>query len=391
MDSPPNTPCGDARGAGDAHSDAPGADAGHGLWFLIGLVGQSSDVKSVPICASPFTVGRRHDQQLCLATQTVSGRHAEIIEEHDCLSIRDLGSTNGTFVNGRRINQVTVLAENDLVQFADLAFRVRHESGSFETHTLSEHLCDQALSLVQFDKLMNDRAVSPYYQPIVDMKTRDVVGFEVLARSRIYGLQMPAAMFQAAAQLNLTVELSRLFRTEGVRSVASLPQLPLLFVNTHPRELADPNLFESLRATREANPNQPLVLEVHEAAITSAGSMRDLRKVLDELKILLAYDDFGAGQNRLVELIEVPPDFLKFDMALVRDIDQSPQRQQMLATLVKMTGDLRIVNLAEGIETEAEAVACREIGFDLAQGFLFGRPSPVSRLTSTTILVSSVR
>jgi EAL domain-containing protein (putative c-di-GMP-specific phosphodiesterase class I) len=102
--------------------------------------------------------------------------------------------------------------------------------------------------------------------------------------------------------------------------------------------------------------------------------MRELRAVLNELNIGLAYDDFGAGQARLVELGEVPPDFLKFDIELIHEIDRaSPERQRMLASLVAIVKDLGIASLAEGVETEAEHAACRQMGFDFGQGYLYGK------------------
>ncbi|HEY2826011.1 MAG TPA: EAL domain-containing protein [Pirellulales bacterium] len=351
-------------------------ESAHILWFLTGQLSESGAIRSLPLHSSPFTVGRRRDQHLCLELATVSARHAEIVERDGRLFVSDLESTNGTYVNGKRIDRSTELKENDIVQFASLPFRTRRQSSSFEARTLSGQLCDQALSLVQFDRLMNDRAVTPYYQPLVDVHTLRVIGQEVLARSQIFGLEMPDAMFQAAAQLDLSVELSRMFRWEGIRCVASLPEPPMLFVNTHPSELTEPGLIESLQEIRKVSPRQPLVLEVHESAATSASSMRELRRHLQDLDIQMAYDDFGAGRNRLVELIEVPPDYLKFDITLIRNLEESQPRQQLLASLVKLTRDLNILTVAEGVETAGEADACREVGFDLAQGFYFGRPAP---------------
>ena len=350
------------------------------LWFLTELSPDFGAVRNIAIHSSPFTIGRRHDQQLFLEAASVSAKHAQIVEEEHRLLVTDLVSTNGTYVNGSRIREATELKENDLVQFAQLAFRVNRRTAEFDAHTQSEHLHDQALSLVQFDKLMNDRAVTPFYQPIVDMRTLRVVGQEVLARSRIYGLEMPLAMFQAAAQLDLAVELSRMLRWEGIRYFASLPDPPLLFVNTHPREISAPGLIESLKEIRKVSPRQPLVLEIHEAAATSALSMRELSSALRDLEIRLAYDDFGAGENRLIELSEAPPDFLKFDMILVRDLDASEQRQLLLASLLKVTQDLNVTSIAEGVETPAEADACQRVGFDLAQGFHYGRPAPAAHL-----------
>jgi EAL domain-containing protein (putative c-di-GMP-specific phosphodiesterase class I) len=349
------------------------------MWYLTELSKAHGAIRKLAIHTSPFTVGRRPDQHLFLESATVSSRHAELTTVDGRLQITDLGSTNGSFVNGRRIQGAVDLGENDLIQFATRAFRVNCRPGESELCTESEHLHDQALSLVQFDKLMNDRAVIPYYQPIVDIGTSQVVGQEVLARSRIYGLETPRAMFEAADQLDLSVELSRMLRWEGIRYFAAINDPPPLFVNTHPREISSPGLIDSLREIRKVSPTRPLVLEIHEAAATSASSMRQLRAALCNLDIGLAYDDFGAGENRLMELIEVPPDYLKVDMNLIRGLDASKERQMLLSALLKVIQGLNVKSVAEGVETSAEADVCRQIGFDLAQGFYYGRPAPAAQ------------
>ncbi|HMO83503.1 MAG TPA: EAL domain-containing protein [Lacipirellulaceae bacterium] len=234
--------------------------------------------------------------------------------------------------------------------------------------------------MIQFDKLMSERAVVPHFQPIVDYRHMDVTGYEILGRSRLFGLNTPHAMFSAAAVLDLESELSRMMRSEGVKCGGDLPGRPLLFANTHPIELQEQGVLEfSLRELRELTPDAPLVLEIHEAAVTCVEQMRQLRRVLNDLDIKLAYDDFGAGQARLVELGDVPPDYLKFDIDLVRGIDSaSSERQRMLASLVKIVNDLGIASLAEGIESEAEHTTCREMGFCFAQGFFYGKPALAS-------------
>jgi EAL domain-containing protein (putative c-di-GMP-specific phosphodiesterase class I) len=354
------------------------ADTAVDVWYLTELSKEFGAARNIAIHSSPFTIGRRHDQHLFLATATVSAQHAQLEMVEQRLAVTDLGSTNGTYVNGCRIRGATELKDDDLVQFAEFAFRVNRRTAELETPTQSRDQFRQALSLVKFDKLMNDSAVTPYYQPIVEIRTSQVVGHEVLARSRITGLEMPLAMFQAAAQLDLSVELSRMLRWEGIRYFISLADALPLFVNTHPSEISKPGLIESLEEIRKVKPRQPLVLEVHEASATNSSAMRELRAALRDLGIRLAYDDFGAGENRLMELTEAPPDFLKFDMTLVRDLDVSENRRLLLASLLKATKDLNVTSVAEGIETAAEAEACQEVGFDLAQGFHYGRPAPAA-------------
>ena len=134
---------------------------------------------------------------------------------------------------------------------------------------------------------------------------------------------MPDAMFQAASQLDLQIELSRMFRWEAVRASSGLEKPPHLFLNTHPAELDDPGLIEALQGLRNISPRQPITLEIHESAATDGTKMRILQAALNDLGMKWAYDDFGAGQDRLAQLVEVRPDFIKFDMGLIRGIDQA--------------------------------------------------------------------
>jgi EAL domain-containing protein (putative c-di-GMP-specific phosphodiesterase class I) len=347
------------------------------VWFLVGPFDSTETPRHLPVHTLPFLVGRREDLPLPLACKTVSSLHAEITEAGGRLVLRDLGSTNGTYVNGRRITEPVTLEEDDLVQFANMAFRVREHAGRHNAQTVQENVYDRAMALVQFDKLMSQRAVTPFFQPIVALPTKNIVGYEVLGRSRLFGLETPKEMFRVAAQLNLEVELSVMLRWEGVEASRALPGAAHLFVNTHPRELAQPGLLDSLDKLRANHPHQPLTLEIHESAVTDAGQMSELRAELTKLNIGLAYDDFGAGQSRLNELVEGKPDYIKFDMSLVRGIDSaSPQRQQIVATLGEMVHNLGILSVAEGVETQAESDTCQQMGLDLGQGFFYGRPAP---------------
>lgn len=352
------------------------------VWFLSGPTQPGEAITHAPIDDSPYVVGRRSGASLKLQFRTVSGSHAELWIEEEKLQLRDLGSTNGTYINGERVEPGTTheISPEDLIHFAEAAFRVRRQSPTGDTAgTIAVNVCDQALALVQFDRLMNERLVRPHFQPIVSIKNGQTVGFEILGRGRVFGLESVGAMFEAAEQLNLEVELSRLLRWEGIRVGRELPERPTLFVNTHPRELESiPGLVESLVKVRSMTGNTDLVLEIHESAITNPAMMQELIATLKDLDMRIAYDDFGAGQARMAELIKARPHYLKFDISLIRGVDQAGEHhRKMLGSLVQMVRDLEISALAEGIETPEEATVCRELGFDLAQGYYYGRPSPI--------------
>ena len=347
-------------------------------WTLTGQLSQGGRPRCVPMHTLPFRVGRQTDLSLCLSRQAVSSQHAEFSSHGGTLVLRDLQSTNGTYVNGDRITSAVEVHRDDLVQFADMPFRLGRQSAEFDSRTMQEDVCDRALGLVQFDKLLSEHAVIPYFQPIVDLHDSSTVAYEILSRSRLIGLENPAAMFQAAAQLNMEVELSRVMRIEGVRASAQFSEPPHLFVNTHPAELAVEGLSENMNSLRRVAASQPITIEIHESAITDVAMMKEIRSGLDELNMRLAFDDFGAGQARLCELAEVRPDYLKFDREMVREIHTaSTQRQQVLAHLARLVIELGVVPLAEGSSAQEEAAVCSEMGFALGQGFHYGRPAPV--------------
>jgi EAL domain-containing protein (putative c-di-GMP-specific phosphodiesterase class I) len=251
--------------------------------------------------------------------------------------------------------------------------------------TLEQEPGEWPLALLQFDRMLQDRLVTPHFQPIVTLPEKRTVGYESLGRSHLEGLQSPLVMFNVAATLGLECDLSVMLRNEGIRAGVTLPGNPILFVNTHPSEMHGPELLKSLREVRDMAPDHSIVLEVHEAAITDPRAMQELRSALRDLRIALAYDDFGAGQGRLCELIEVPPDYLKFDLRLIRNIHTAQAKhQQMLAQLVKMLRDFGIAPLAEGVECREEGETCQQLGFQYAQGFYYGRPRPVDYWIANT-------
>ena len=91
-------------------------------------------------------------------------------------------------------------------------------------------------------------------------------------------------------------------------------------------------------------------------------------------------DDLGAGYASLNSVALVGPEFIKIDMSLIRDIDESPRKRSLVASLVQFALDAEISVIAEGIETEGEAAACRQLGCELLQGYLFGKPAPLPDL-----------
>ena len=340
-------------------------------WSLVA----HGDGEVLPLRAFPCRVGRQPGLPIRLVHTSVSLQHAELRLSGDELVLADLNSRNGTFVNGRRLHGSQPVLLGDLLQFGAVVFRLHNEQRTRIAQTVpSEDMGDLALAIAQFDKLIDDQVVVPHYQPIVTA-AGEIIGFEALARSRLFGLDNPAMMFRAAEFFQKEAQLSRLLRTEALRC-SGLTQTQHLFLNTHPAEIQDlKHLIVSMQELRRTHPHQAITLEVHEACAVDAATIKMLRLVLDDLGMKLAYDDFGAGQARLHELVEARPDYLKFDRKMIAGIDAAAaDRQQLLESLVHMSRQLGILTLAEGIETAGEAETCRHMGFELMQGYFFGRP-----------------
>lgn len=367
-------------------------------WYLEGFLDGSGRRVRAPIQDWPFRIGRAHDQHLHLPAEDVSGRHARLDYLDGRVVIEDLDSTNGTWVNRKRIHGSIAVGAGDVLHFAGtevillwqdpLGDDDRTITRSVERATLSRHYHPH---MKAFQAMIAERRLSVAYQPIVDLQApspvahrRRVVAWEGLGRGDTPGLPRdPGALFDIAATVSAESELSRAMREVVVGACDALPGPErTLFVNMHPAETEHPALLGSLAALNQAHPDLHLVLELHERAVRDLDQIRDLAAALDELGVSLAYDDFGAGEARLVELVEVPPAYLKFDRVLVAGLpDASPQKRRLVQTLVDMVRELGITALAEGVEREEEAVLCAELGFQLGQGWFFGRPLPPRELS----------
>ncbi len=358
------------------------------IWCLEGYADNNREVWRTMIHKLPFQVGRRADSDLVLPFGRVSHRHAKFFSRHSELWLRDLGSTNGTFLNGKRVTDDCRLGDGDIVHFADHEFRlVSFSARQTQSSTQTIRLDALHLPSANFDRIRDFREMLEHgraravFQPLVALADRAIMGYEVLGRGEIGGVETPPTeLFLLAEAHGLELELSAAFRDNGVEDAASLPGEPEIFVNSHPSELAKSDLLlASLDRLRQRNPKSHLILEIHESAVADMAALQALRADLERLDIGIAFDDFGTGQARLLELTEVSPQYVKFDRAWVKDLHRATRRRlDLVETLSNLVRKMGIATIAEGIECQEEAEACLNLGFEYAQGYHFGRPSPVT-------------
>jgi EAL domain-containing protein (putative c-di-GMP-specific phosphodiesterase class I) len=343
---------------------------------------------SVPLDRIPFRIGRCATADYTLYSRQVSKEHAEIGRTASEYLIRDLGSTNGTFVNGQRVDSA-ILLDGDIIHVAHKEFRFTYQVAEAKPAP-DNLLTDTGASHVPFSvihdgehlrELLIQHSVSIVFQPILNLESGEVLGYEALGRGEHEELSpSPCDLFRLAEHCKLAPELSRLFRLVATEDAARLPEGALVFFNVHPSEMAKDSLVSSLSGIPAAfRTRGRMILEIHEDFVADMATMRQLRNQLKALDIGLAYDDFGAGQARLRELTEAPPDFIKLDMSLIRGIDRAKARQELIQVFSRISGDLGVQLIAEGLETREEADVCRRLGCAFGQGFLLGRPLPVSQ------------
>lgn len=376
---------------GPAMPDGSSAEDRVFRWYLESLVEGGRQLRRITVYPFPFRVGRLPGLSLSLSSDSVSKEHAELFLDKGELRVSDLGSKNGTFVNSERVKD-TRLREGDILHIAQVEFRLGRQEieaadeAALESPTVA--LGNKALpqqfveGARELPELIERRQVTTLFQPIVSLPSGTLAGYEALGRGQHPRLpELPQELFRIAAGSGSEAELSALFREKALELVQKRPSFPSLFLNIHTAELEHEDLVNALEAAQEQAPHLRLTLEVHEGALENLEGVQRLRGALSGSGVGLAYDDFGAGQARLLQLAAEPPHYLKFDMSLVRGIDSAPpSRQRILNSLVAVARDLLVYTVAEGVETAEEADVCMRIGFTHAQGYHFGRPLSIERI-----------
>ncbi len=236
------------------------------------------------------------------------------------------------------------------------------------------------LRLNELRRILAARDVLVRFQPIVRLDDGLIHGFEALSSGPSGDIfENPEMLFSFAEETEQIVELERLCRLQAIRGAARLVVPQKLFINCSAHGFVDPELVsapileELRRAGREPH---DIVFEVTErVAITEWKEFRAILAALRGLGFSIAIDDMGAGYSSLQTVAEVEPDYLKFDISLVRDIHLSPIKRNLLETLVVLSEKIHAKVIAEGVESAEEFHALRAMGVPFAQGFYFAEPA----------------
>jgi diguanylate cyclase (GGDEF)-like protein len=232
--------------------------------------------------------------------------------------------------------------------------------------------------LVTLGKLVLENA----FQPIVEMTTGSVFGYESLLRGheRI-GFSSPPDLLDEAEKAGQLLALEQMMSGRALAKFATLPDFSsaTLFLNLDVRLISQGHEFleRVLHHLRSAHiaPSSVCFEFSERFDNTSVPEFADLVVEMRKAGFKLAIDDFGVGHGEMKLLCDYPVDYLKIDRHFVTDVDANPRKRHLVKNIVNIAHTLGIRVIAEGIETEADFLACREYGVDLVQGYFVARPT----------------
>ena len=237
------------------------------------------------------------------------------------------------------------------------------------------------------------QSVLCHLQPIISIREGRVIGLEALARATnpISGKPIPPEyLFHAATQFKQARTLDKLCRETSLRSFSDLCELDkdiILFINLDVSML-DESVASSTALIELANrfniPPERIVIEFIESKIRDERALQAFLKSHRKHGFLIALDDMGAGHSNLERIPTIKPDIIKLDRSLIAGIDREYHKQELFDFFIKLAHKIGVIVVAEGIETEAEALCCLERGADLVQGFYFARPQVPGRKCLTS-------
>lgn len=244
------------------------------------------------------------------------------------------------------------------------------------------------------EDILDKRQLEAHFQPILDLKSGEIIGYEGLIRGPVETpLHAPVELFRVAGKHGYALRLERLCRQTVLESFARLGLPHKLFLNVRPQCLALPGLGTT--ATRELlrrlglSPERIVIELTENLPFFDFNSVRAALTNYRNLGFNVAIDDLGEGFASFRLWSELRPEYVKADMHFVQGIDSDPLKLQFLKSIQQIADTCRSHIIAEGVETEAELAVVRDLGIPFGQGYLVGRPvaSPLQTPPDNVLLI----
>ena len=339
---------------------------------------------------SEDTLVRLGGDEFALLSQDSSAKSAGKAASRMLEALKDPFEIRETFVTveasiGVALSPDAGASVEELIAQADVAMYQAKNSPqhvAFFDHT--QDLFTQELLKLEseFRRALERNEIFLDYQPILDLRTGETAGLEVLARWQHpdRGLLQPSEFIPVLEERNLTWNLDQFVLRRALEEIGPLP-FPLS-VNLSTKSLLDSNLAKVVQEALEEFNVEPsrLTLEVSEVAISAAEQPARMVEILQKMGVKVAADNFGAGYSSLAHLRRFPYSQLKLDQYIVAGIGRNPEDEGILKAILTVAKSFNLSVIAEGVETTEQLDWLRENGCDLAQGFLISEPLSLTRV-----------
>ena len=244
----------------------------------------------------------------------------------------------------------------------------------------------------QFQKLIREELVRYYFQPIISGKTGETIAYEALMRVSLPMITNPGQVMELAREEGCLHEIERITMFKSAESYLFLEREGLisgkekLFVNSvASQHMTEAESKEYMR--RFTSLQSRLVVEITEEEGMDSSALEIKRNTLG-LQGNFALDDYGSGYSNEKNLIDLSPAYIKVDISIIRDIDKSQDKQQIVSNIVSYAHERNMQIIAEGMETAAELETVLALGVDLLQGYFLARPAAVpSKISDEALAV----
>jgi EAL domain-containing protein (putative c-di-GMP-specific phosphodiesterase class I) len=227
----------------------------------------------------------------------------------------------------------------------------------------------------EIGRFVAGEAVTTVFQPIVDLRTREILGMEALSRFHSLPLRPPYEWFAEAAELELGVPLELATMRRALARLADLPRDTYLSLNCSHRAAMSGELLDAFGADAHR-----IVVEITEhEPVEDYARLTSALERLRAAGVRVAIDDAGAGFASLRHTLRLSPDILKIDIGIVRDIDRDRGKRALASALARFAAEMEMAVVAEGIESQAELEALLALGVTMGQGFHLAEPGPLGQ------------
>ncbi len=220
--------------------------------------------------------------------------------------------------------------------------------------------------------------IQTVYQPINDIATGEIAGFEALSRWEhpVKGVISPFEFITLAEETDLIVDVGRLVFERACRLLSQLPASYFININVSAKQLDNDLFWEAVVAMMKSQgvAHHRLKLEITETLVVDHEQARNWINKCRKLGFPICADDFGTGHSGMEQLVSLDYDVLKVDQVFIRNMFENKKYATVLQSIARIAHDLDMKLVAEGVETESQLQTLKLLGFNFGQGYFFGKP-----------------